>query len=172
MKWQGVAYRGHDPRWSWKPLSGEGARLKGGRFNPVGMPALYLASSLEGVFAEMSHGFSQRMEPLTICEYHVDCDNLIDLRTADSRIAARVSLPDLSAPWRYHLANGRYPRSWQLVTKLYTAGASGILVPSFARTAKPDSFNFVLWRWGAELPHKVTVHDPSGRLPKSDLSWQ
>jgi RES domain-containing protein len=30
----------------------------------------------------------------------------------------------------------------------------------------------VLWDWGPDLPHKVTVFDPSGRLPKDQLSWR
>ena len=50
-------------------------------------------------------------------------------------------------------------------------GHAGILVPSFARGTKPDAFNIVLWKWGPDLPHKVAVHDPSGRLPKNQLSW-
>jgi RES domain-containing protein len=28
-----------------------------------------------------------------------------------------------------------------------------------------------LWRWNGSLPHKVAVFDPSGRLPKNQLSW-
>ncbi|MDR0808919.1 MAG: RES domain-containing protein, partial [Gemmobacter sp.] len=57
MRWRGTAWRAHHPRWSWSPLSGEGAALRGGRFNPAGMPALYLALSLEGMLLEMGHGF-------------------------------------------------------------------------------------------------------------------
>lgn len=26
--------------------------------------------------------------------------------------------------------------------------------------------------WGQDLPHKVRVFDPSGRLPKDQLSWR
>ncbi len=36
VRFQGLAYRAHDPRWSFKPLSGEGAAVHGGRFNPKG----------------------------------------------------------------------------------------------------------------------------------------
>jgi RES domain-containing protein len=35
----------------------------------------------------------------------------------------------------------------------------------------PDDRNLVLWRWGPDLPHKVTVYDPTGKLPKNQLSW-
>jgi RES domain-containing protein len=29
MRFRGVVYRAHDPRWSWPPVSGDGARLYG-----------------------------------------------------------------------------------------------------------------------------------------------
>jgi hypothetical protein len=28
-----------------------------------------------------------------------------------------------------------------------------------------------LWDWSARPPHQVTVFDPSGRLPRNQLSW-
>jgi len=31
--------------------------------------------------------------------------------------------------------------------------------------------NLVLWRWGPDLPHRISVDDPSGRLPRNQLSW-
>ena len=41
MRFRGLVYRAHNPQWSWTPLSGEGARRHGGRFNRRGVPALY-----------------------------------------------------------------------------------------------------------------------------------
>ncbi|MGV3552391.1 RES family NAD+ phosphorylase [Rhizobium sp.] len=66
MIFSGFAYRAHDPKWAFDPLSGEGAAIHGGRFNPRGVEALYLATSLEGAVLEASHGFAYRFEPLTI----------------------------------------------------------------------------------------------------------
>jgi RES domain-containing protein len=51
-------------------------------------------------------------------------------------------------------------------------GHAGILAPSFAPGATHADNNLVLWKWGTELPHRVTVYDPSGRLPKDQLSWR
>lgn len=34
-----------------------------------------------------------------------------------------------------------------------------------------NHFNLVLWRWGPELPNRIRVYDPSGRLPANQLSW-
>lgn len=50
-------------------------------------------------------------------------------------------------------------------------GNAGILVPSYAPGATDGDYNLVLWRWGSSLPHQVNVFDPSGRLPKNQLSW-
>lgn len=172
MRWSGTAWRAHHPRWSWAPLSGEGAALKGGRFNPVGVPGLYLALSIEGMLVEMGHGFARRLDPLTVCAYEVDMDGITDLRSEETREAAGVALADMACPWALDRAEGRKPASWATAQRLIAAGASGILVPSFANGARPDAANLVLWRWAPEPPHKVTVHDPSGRLPRNDLSWR
>ena len=171
MRWTGVAYRAHDPRWSFAPLSGEGAAVHGGRFNPKGTPAVYLALSVEGVLLEMGHGFAHRFDPLTICSYEVDMDGLVDLRTAEDQERSGVSPEELAAPWANDLATGAVPASWKLARRLIAEGSAGILVPSFARGARPGVSNIVLWRWGADLPHKVQVHDPEGRLPRNQASW-
>ena len=172
MRWTGIAYRAHDPRWSWTPLSGEGAAANGGRFNPIGVPALYLALTIEGMFLEMSHGFAHRFEPLTVCAYEVDVDGLIDLRTDADRAREGVDLAEMAGPWALDLSSGRKPNSWNLAERLISSGASGILTPSFATGATTDTTNLVLWRWGPDLPHRVAVHDPSGRLPRDASSWR
>lgn len=171
MRWQGICYRAHDPRWAFAPTSGEGAAARGGRFNPVGVPALYLALTVDGLFAEMGHGFGHRFDPLTVCAYDVDAEDVVDLRQPEGRAAARVTLDDLAAPWALDRAEGRRPASWRVAADLMAAGAAGILVPSFANGAKADAANLVLWRWGAALPYKVTVFDPTGRLPIDQSSW-
>ena len=172
MRFQSTCYRGHDPRWAFTPLSGEGARLKGGRFNSVGQDALYLALTLEGMFIEMGHGFAHRFDPLTVCSYDVDVSDVVDLRTELARQEAGVSSDDLSCPWALDVAESREPASWKVAAKLLKDGASGILVPSFARGAKANlHHNLVLWKWGSDLPHKVTVYDPASRLPHNQSSW-
>jgi RES domain-containing protein len=171
LRWEGTCYRAHDPRWAWSPISGEGAGAKGGRFNPIGTPALYLALTVEGMLAEMGHGFGHRFDPLTICSYNVDVDDIVDLRTDSGRAAEAIDIASMACPWALDLATGKIPASWEIAKSLIAKGAAGILTPSFATGARPDMANLILWRWGPDLPHKVEVHDPSGRLPKDQLSW-
>ena len=65
VRFRGLAYRAHNPRWSWAPTSGEGARLHGGRFNPKGVPALYLSLNTSTAILEATQGFASRFPPLT-----------------------------------------------------------------------------------------------------------
>jgi RES domain-containing protein len=173
LRFQRTCYRAHDPQWAFEPLSGEGARLSGGRFNLKGQAALYLTLTIEGVFLEMSHGFAHRFDPLTVCCYEVDVSDIVDLRTNAGRKKAQVTLKDLGCPWALDLAEGREPASWKVARRLLKEGAAGILVPSFARRADQSKHrNLVLWKWGAKLPHRITVYDPSSRLPRNQSSWK
>lgn len=171
MRFRGDCYRAHEPRFAATPLSGEGARARGGRFNPAGIPALYLALTVEGMFAEMGHGFARRFDPLTVCAYAADIADVVDLRTEAGCAAAGVASADLGCAWAYDLAKGQVPASWRVARLLISQGAAGILVPSFATGARADAANLVLWRWGADLPHQIAVHDPGSKLPRDQKSW-
>jgi RES domain-containing protein len=170
VRLQAVFYRGHDPQWAFSPLSGDGAKATGGRFNPIGVPALYLGATLDTVVVEMTHGFAHRLEPLTMVSYDVDAEDIVDLRTAAGRRAAGVKLAGMACPWELDVVYGREPASWRVANRLRKT-AAGILVPSFANGARDDMHNLVLWKWGPTLPYRVTAHDPSGRLPRNRLSW-
>ena len=172
MRFRATCYRAHDPQWAFSPLSGDGAKTTGARFNPIGVPALYLAITVEGMFVEMGFGLARRFDPLTACAYEVDVSDIVDLTAEYSRQQERVELADMACPWKEEAANGREPASWRIARLLIERGASGILVPSFARGARSDGANLVLWKWGPDLPHRVVVHDPSGRLPKDQASWR
>ena len=75
----GIAYRSHDPRWAFAPISGEGSARYGGRFNAKGQPALYLSLSQVGALLESQQGFPKRAAPKLICSYEIDIQNIVDL---------------------------------------------------------------------------------------------
>lgn len=172
MRFCATCYRAHDPRWSFKPLSGEGAAIHGGRFNPKGVPALYLSLTLEGAVKEANQGFAFKIDPCVVCCYDVDCEDVVDLRTERQRRDNRITWDDIACPWFSLIAEGEAPPSWALARRLIAQGHAGILVPSFAPRAGETDANLVLWHWGARLPHQVNVYDPSGRLPRNQLSWE
>ncbi len=171
FRFQGLAWRAHDPRWSFKPLSGAGAAVHGGRFNPRGTPALYLALDPMTAIREASQGFAHKFEPCVLCTYEIDCEDVVDLASEAGRRNAGADDAGLACAWFAEAAAGREPASWTLARRLIAAGAAGAVVPSYAASAGPEDRNLVLWRWSGEAPHRVMVFDPSGRLPKNQLSW-
>lgn len=158
--------------WSFSPLSGGGAATTGGRFNRKGETALYLSLDIMTSFGECTQGLTNRLHPLTMCEYDVDCADIADLRDDAARASNGVTLAELSCAWLTYQLGGTEAPSWRLSDRLRAAGHAGILVPSFATGATGANHNLVLWTWGPDLPHKVNVYDPSGRLPKNQLSWK
>jgi RES domain-containing protein len=167
----GTCYRAHDPRWAFKPILGDGAAVHGGRFNPKGEPALYLALTLTGAVREATQGFARKIDPLILCSYDVDCDDIASLRDEPDRAAHGVAFADLACAWFLIAGSGVRPPSWAIAKKLRAEGHAGILVPSFAPGASADDCNLVLWDWGRDPPHRVSAYDPSGRLPRNQLSW-
>jgi RES domain-containing protein len=124
------------------------------------------------MFLEMGHGFARRFDPLTVCTYDVDVEDIVDLRDGAGRKANGVDLADLGCAWADNIANRREPASWRLAAGLIAGGSAGVLVPSFAIGARSDMANLVLWKWDPVVPHRVEVFDPSGRLPRDQTSWR
>ena len=171
MRFRGTCYRAHDPRWSFRPLSGDGAALRGARFNPKGLPTLYLSLDPITAIKEANQGFAHKIEPCVLCSYDIDCADIADLRTDADRAEHGVVFADMACPWFALLAAGEEPPSWGVARRLIAEGLAGILVPSFARAATAEDHNLVLWRWSGQPPHLATVYDPSGRLPRDQVSW-
>lgn len=132
---------------------------------------LYLSLDVMTSIRECMQGFSQRLQPLTMCEYDIDCDGIADLRDDAGRALNGVRWDELGCSWLADMRAGRDAPSWLVVDRLKHSGHNGILVPSFAPGATANNHNLVLWRWGPDLPHQVIVYDPSGRLPKDRSAW-
>jgi len=96
----------------------------------------------------------------------------VDLATEEGRRGHAVEWTDMACAWFSFITAGKEPPSRGFVRRLRTQNIAGILVPSFAPGANADDRNLVLWQWGESLPHRVNVFDPSGKLPKDQLSWR
>ena len=165
MRFEGLVYRAHNPRWAFAPTSGEGAARFGGRFNPKGVAALYTSLRLETAWLEAQQGFAFKAQPMTMVAYAVDCADVADLTDPALR-------GEIGCAWEDLASRRLAVPSWQMAERLKAEGMAAALVPSFAARARPDDVNLVLWRWGEDLPHRVVAVDAHGRLPKDDISWR
>lgn len=172
MRLRGTVYRAHNPRWAFAPASGEGAARHGGRFNPVGVPALYTSRRMETAWIEAQQGFAFKAQLLTVCACAVDCADVADLTDPGTCAALGVGDADLACPWEDLAARGLDPPSWALARRLIADGAAAVIVPSFAPGATTADRNVVFWRWSADLPCRVAVIDDEGCLPRDDSSWR
>lgn len=171
MKLKGTVWRALNPRWSFAPDSGDGAARFGGRFNRLGLPALYTSLSFETAWMEAQQGLPFKAQPMTICGYEVDCDNIADLTDPLTCLNLGVDPAELSCEWEYLVSLGTTPPTWLLADRLIAAGFAGIQVQSHAPGASRGDINVVFWTWSVDPPHQVRVIDASHRLPKNDLSW-
>lgn len=165
FQFQGVVYRGHNPRWQHAPESGEGAARNGGRWNPVGLPALYTSERFETAWLEAQQGFPFKTQPLTLCTYEVDCGPLLDL--CDPAIRERVHpRPEswLHEFWLDKKLKRQPVIAWEITERLIQLGYAGIRVPSQVKGATPRDINVVFWTWSRCAPTKVRVIDDEGRL--------
>ena len=72
-------------------MSGDGAAIRGARFNPKGVPALYLGLSIMTAVKEANQGFAHRIDPCVLCSYEIDCEDVADLTTEQERREFSVS---------------------------------------------------------------------------------
>ena len=157
MRFRGLVYRAHNPQWSWTPLSGEGARRHGGRFNRRGFAALYTSLTPLAAIREA--------QPLTLCAYEVDAEPVFDALDEERRRALGVLDSEIACPaWEARMLAGGIPASQALADRLVAAGYAGMRVRSFAAGAGVDDVNLVMWTWGSERPVRVALIDDAGRL--------
>lgn len=160
IAFHGYLYRALNPVWAKSPLSGEGARRHGGRFNPKDIPALYTALSPVGAMDEANQA-GRPFEPITLVSYEARLAAVLDGTDTDHRTALGIDPTDLTDPgWRITMLEGGIAPSQALALRLIGLGYQGMIVPSMAPGADPGARNLVLWHWEGAL----TVIDSEGRL--------
>ena len=105
------------------------------------------------------------MQPITICAYEVDAEPVVAALDESVCAGLGVSRAELSCPtWEAEMLAGKVPASQALSDRLIGQGYAGMLVESFAAGTDATDVNLVLWRWGAEVPCRVTLLDDENRL--------
>jgi RES domain-containing protein len=123
----GQGWRHIAPRYD--PLSGEGARIHGGRFNPPGsFPVLYLCQSRPCAVAELQR-FGERQAigvegllPRILYRYEISLDRVLDLTDDQVRIQVGLGLDVFTGP--------DWTTCQELGSALHALGAQGINSPS------------------------------------------
>jgi RES domain-containing protein len=125
----------------------------------------------ETAWLEAQQGFPLKSQPLTICAYQADIENVLDLTDAETRTRLSVSEDDLACAWRGLHADKLPVPTWELAKQCMANGTHGIIVPSFAIGAGVLDRNLILWQWSESRPSQVVVIDDEGRLPSNPDSW-
>ena len=163
MPYIGRLYRALNPLYARAPLSGQGAALYGGRFNPKGMTALYTSLSIMTAVKEANQ--VGRLQPTTLVAYQAAIERVFDGRDAAALAEFGLGPADLGSPsWRDQAKAEGEATSQTLARRLVQAGYHGLLVPSFAAGATAKDLNLVLWQWGDGPPAQLNLIDDEGRL--------
>ncbi|WP_206436063.1 RES family NAD+ phosphorylase [Altericroceibacterium xinjiangense] len=163
VQYRGKLYRALNPVYAREPLSGRGAKLYGGRFNPKGAPALYLSLSLDTAIREANRAGS--LQPTTIVAYDADIDNVFDTRDTDALAGLSLTASDLADPaWRDLMKRDGIAPTQQFALGCIAQGHHGLLVRSFARGTGEGDSNLGLRVWGDAGPARLAVADDQDRL--------
>lgn len=102
MRYRGLLYRALNPVWAREPLSGEGARLYGGRFNAKGTPALYTSLSVMTAIREANQ--VGHLQPTTLICLRADVSPVFDATDADALATRGATMAELAADdWRLRM---------------------------------------------------------------------
>ena len=161
--YRGLLYRSLNPVYARDPLSGRGAQLYGGRFNAKGTAALYASLSVMTALREANQVGA--LQPTTLVSYDAEIERVFDARDAAALAAQDVDAEVLSdSGWRDQMRILGEAPTQAFARRLAEAGYQGLLVRSFARGAREDDLNLVLFAWGEGPPARLTLIDDEKRL--------
>jgi RES domain-containing protein len=165
IRYQGKLYRALNPVHAREPLSGRGAELYGGRFNPKGVAALYTSVSIMTALREANQ--VGNLQPTTLVSYDADIERVFGSRDDTALTAGGMDAAALAdATWRDKMKATREARTQAFARRLMAQGYHGLLVRSFAPGATGDDLNLVLWIWGATAPSRLALIDDENRLSR------
>lgn len=165
VRYRGKLYRALNPVFAREPLSGRGAELYGGRFNPKGTPALYASLSVMTALREANQ--VGNLQPTTLVSYDAEIDGLFDCRDEDGLRAQGMDSAALAdSTWRDQMKASGEARTQTFARKLIAGGYRGLLVRSFAPAATAGDLNLVLWKWGDAPLARLTLIDDEKRLSR------
>ncbi|EEE48208.1 RES domain protein (plasmid) [Labrenzia sp. THAF191b] len=163
VSYSGKLYRALNPVYAREPMSGRGAALYGGRFNPKGVPALYTSTSVLTALREANQVGD--LQPTTLVCYRAEIEMVFD--TTDRAALEAVGLNEVALAdpaWRDQMKTRGQARTQRFASDLVTAGYNGLLVRSFAKGAGPGDMNLVLWKWGTSASCCLELIDDEDRL--------
>ena len=163
LTYSGKLYRALNPVYAREPMSGRGAELYGGRFNPKGVPALYASTSVLTALREANQVGD--LQPTTLVCYRAAIEMVFDTTEKAALSATGIEDAVLSDPtWRDQMKTTGEARTQRFARELIAAGYYGLLVRSFAKGAGPRDMNLVLWKWGEAGPASLELIDDEDRL--------
>lgn len=161
-RFSGRLYRALNPIYARQPLSGRGAELHGGRFNPKGVSALYAA--LDPATAIREANQVGDLQPTILVSYSVEIGPIFDgTDSGELRGYAMDSVVLSNSMWRKNMLSGNGVATHDFATRLIGEGYAGLLVQSFARGSSDSDLNLVLWRWDGGKG-SISVIDSEDRL--------
>lgn len=149
----GTFYRAIDPMHMGSALDGSRGE---GRFNAADQPTLYLSSSRDGVAAAMIKHTSADDPARNVIAVSVENALVFDIRDAEARDSAGISLDDAASDWQEQLRENTRPRSWAVRDAIEQTGAHGLIDPS---RKSPGLWHLVLFRWNTPGAPAVTVEE-------------
>ncbi|MEF0944036.1 RES family NAD+ phosphorylase [Rhizobium sp. BR 362] len=167
MRYEGKLYRALNPIYARQLLSGRGAELYGGRFNPKGMPALYTSLSVLTALREANQ--VGNLQPTTLVSYDAAFERVFDSRDEDAVRAEGMDTAAIADPtWRDQMKVRGEAKTQSFARRLIAAGYQGLLVRSFAPGASGDDLNLVLWTWSERASARLILIDDENRLGRPE----
>lgn len=159
----GPLFRALNPAYARDPLSGRGAELFAGRFNAKGTATLYTSLSIMTAVREANQVGA--LQPTTLVSYDAGIEKVFDTHDTMALAARGIDAATLADNgWRDQMRATGEARTQAFARELIADGYHGLLVRSFAPGAKSDDLNLVLWHWGPDAPHRLTLIDDESRL--------